>query len=65
MNPLIEAARNGLTQGHLMGVMTTLFLVFFAGWTLWAWWPGNRKNLEEAARMPLDDHLPPLPRGET
>jgi cbb3-type cytochrome oxidase subunit 3 len=58
MNPLFEAAKAGLTQGWLMALMTVIFFVFFSGWVLWAWWPSNRKNLEAAARIPLDDGLP-------
>jgi cbb3-type cytochrome oxidase subunit 3 len=65
VNPLIEAAKDGLTQGWLMGVMTAVFLFFFTGWTLWAWWPANRETMDAAARMPLDDGLNPLPRGES
>lgn len=58
MNPLIEAAKEGLTQGWLMGGMTVVFLTFFLAWTFWAWAPSNRKNMEAAARMPLDDGFP-------
>lgn len=55
MNPLVEAARAGLTDGWLMGVMTVVFFFFFVGWTLWAWWPSNRETMDAAARMPFDD----------
>ncbi len=55
MNPVIEAAREGVTQGWIMGGMTIFFFGTFIGWTLWAWWPGNKASLEAAARMPLDD----------
>jgi cbb3-type cytochrome oxidase subunit 3 len=58
MNPLIEAAKDGLTQGWLMGGMTIVFLAFFVAWSLWAWAPFNRKSMEAAARMPLDDGFP-------
>ena len=58
MNPLIEAAQDGLTQGWLMGVMTIFFLSTFVGWAIWAWAPFNRKLMEAAAGMPLDDSLP-------
>jgi cbb3-type cytochrome oxidase subunit 3 len=55
MDPIIEMARQSLTQGWLMGGMTLFFFASFLGWTLWAWWPGNRDTLEAAARMPLDE----------
>ena len=55
MNPVIEAARQGVTQGWLMGTMTIFFFGSFIGWTLWAWLPSNRAAMEAAARMPLDD----------
>lgn len=55
MNPVIEAAREGVTQGWLMGAMTIFFFTTFIGWTLWAWWPGNKDELDAAARLPLDD----------
>jgi cbb3-type cytochrome oxidase subunit 3 len=55
MNPVIEAAREGVTQGWLMGAMTIFFFGTFIGWTLWAWWPGNKDELDAAAHLPLDD----------
>jgi cbb3-type cytochrome oxidase subunit 3 len=58
MNPLIEAARDGMTQGWLMGGMTVAFFSFFSGWVLWAWAPSNAKTMEAAAAMPLDDGPP-------
>ena len=39
MDPIIEMARQSLTQGWLMGGMTLFFFASFLGWTLWAWWP--------------------------
>lgn len=64
MNPVIEAAERGLTQGWLMGVMTIVFFAFFVAWTLWAWWPSNKETLDAAARMPLDDGPSTPSRGE-
>lgn len=31
------------------------FIVLFAGVLLYAFWPGNKKRFEEAARLPLED----------
>lgn len=59
MNPVINEAKEVLAasaaEGTLMGVMTVVFLGFFVGWAVWAWLPGNKKNMDAAARMPLDD----------
>lgn len=32
-----------------------LLVILFAGVALYAFWPGNRKKFEEAARAPLAD----------
>jgi len=31
------------------------FIVLFAGVVLYAFWPGNKKSFEEAAKLPLED----------
>lgn len=31
-----------------------LFVVLFAGVLVYAFWPGNKKRFEEAARLPLE-----------
>lgn len=31
------------------------FIVLFAGVVLYAFWPGNKKRFDEAARLPLED----------
>ena len=31
-----------------------LFIVLFAGVLLYAFWPGNKKRFEEAAKLPLE-----------
>ncbi|MDP2311642.1 MAG: cbb3-type cytochrome c oxidase subunit 3 [Pseudomonadota bacterium] len=54
MNPVKDAAATA-ALGWAPGLMTAAFLLFFVGWTLWAWWPSNRANMEAAARLPLDD----------
>lgn len=58
MNPLIEAARQAVTDGWIMGAMTVFFLLFFIAYAIWAWWPSNRRHMDEMARAPLDDERP-------
>ena len=53
MNPLKQAAVEQVSGGWFMGVMTLVFLVFFVGWTWWAYSRHNRTALEEAALLPL------------
>ncbi|HSJ16274.1 MAG TPA: cbb3-type cytochrome c oxidase subunit 3 [Longimicrobiales bacterium] len=53
MNPLKQAAAGAVSGGWVMGVMTLLFLLFFIGWTWWAFAERNRKAFEEAAQLPL------------
>lgn len=55
MNPLWREAANTAELTWLMGVMTAAFLVFFLGWVWWAYAPGRRAIMDEAARMPLTD----------
>jgi len=31
------------------------FIVLFAGVILYAFWPGNKKRFDEAAKLPLED----------
>ena len=31
------------------------FIVLFAGVVLYAFWPGNKKKFDEAAKLPFDD----------
>jgi len=31
------------------------FIVLFAGVVLYAFWPGNKRRFEEAAKLPLED----------
>jgi cbb3-type cytochrome oxidase subunit 3 len=55
MNPVFRAASESANDMWLMGMMTAIFLAFFVGWTVWAWWPTNRQKMIDAARIPLDD----------
>ncbi len=55
MNPVIEAARNAAEGGGLLAVMTVVFFLFFLGYAAWAWWPSNKRHMDEMARAPLDD----------
>jgi len=58
VNPLIQAAQEAATQGWLLGFMTIFFMVFFVGYSLWAWWPSNKGHMEDMAQLPLDDDAP-------
>ena len=54
MNPAFHAAAETAQLGWVMGAMTLVFLVFFTGWTWWAYSRRNAAHLERAARMPFD-----------
>ncbi len=54
MNPL-KAAATTAAYGWVMGVMTAVFLAVFVGWAWWAWRPANRRAMDEAAMLPLND----------
>lgn len=55
MTDILTTVGAGSELGWIAGIMTAVFLLFFIGWALWAWWPSNRALMESAARMPLDD----------
>ena len=55
MNPVLHAAAASADFGWLMGLTTALFLGVFIGWTWWAWSPRNRKALDDASRLPLEN----------
>ncbi len=55
MNSMPDVPTTEPWMGTLLGIMTAVFLACFVGWTVWAWLPRNRKNMEEASRLPLDD----------
>jgi len=55
MNQIIQAAAQSIQLGWLMGLMTIFFILWFLGWTWWAFSPRNKEKLEEAARMPFSD----------
>ena len=41
--------------GWLMGAMTVVFMAAMVGWIVWTWWPSRKGELDEAARMPLEE----------
>lgn len=43
----------------LHGIWTVLLLLVFVGIVLWAWSGRRKRRFEQAARMPLDDDVPP------
>jgi len=55
MNTLLNAARESVGMGWLLGLMTIVFFAFFLAWVWWAYHPANEEIMEEAARMPLMD----------
>ena len=55
MNPLFAEAQSTVQGMWVMGIMTVVFLAFFTGWVLWAYNPGRKAMMDEAARMPFDD----------
>jgi cbb3-type cytochrome oxidase subunit 3 len=54
MNQVLHEGAEMARMGWLMGMTTVVFLVSMVGWTVWAWAPGNRTWLEQAALLPLD-----------
>lgn len=55
MNPLLRDAAGAVELGWLLGAMTVVFFAVFLMWVWYAWSPGNRELMEEAAMMPLSD----------
>jgi cytochrome c oxidase cbb3-type subunit 4 len=40
------------------------FIALFVGVLVYAFWPGNKKRFEEAAKLPLEDDPEPEPENE-
>ena len=55
MNPLLQEAAGSVELGWVLSTMTVVFFAIFLGWIWYAWSPGNRPLMEEAAQMPLND----------
>jgi cbb3-type cytochrome oxidase subunit 3 len=55
MNSVLQEISATASGGWLMGIMTAVFAMFFVGWAIWAWWPGNKEAMRTMARLPLDD----------
>jgi cbb3-type cytochrome oxidase subunit 3 len=53
VNPIFREAAATAQLGWLMGAMTVVFFVCFAGWAWWAYSSANRKHMDEAALLPL------------
>jgi cytochrome c oxidase cbb3-type subunit 4 len=41
-----------------------LFVAFFIGVLIYAFWPGNKKRFKEAARLPLEKNPGPSPEKD-
>lgn len=54
MNHVTESVASTAQLGWMLGLLTAGFLVFFLGWTWWAFRPANKRYLEEAGRLPLE-----------
>lgn len=50
----------GLSGYAVAGLI--LFLIAFAAVAVRTFWPGRRHEMDDAARLPLDDDLPGTPR---
>ncbi len=55
MNPVLELAAESVKLGWLLGVMTVFFFASFLAWVWWAYTPGHRAMMDEAARLPFMD----------
>lgn len=55
MNPLLQEAAGSVQLVWVLSTMTVVFFAIFLGWIWYAWSPRNRRLMEEAARMPLND----------
>jgi cbb3-type cytochrome oxidase subunit 3 len=55
VNTVLQAAKESVSMGWLLGLMTVVFFVFFVAWVWWAWHPANEELMEKAARMPFAD----------
>lgn len=55
MNPLLNEASASVGMGWLLGVMTVVFFAIFLGWVWYAWSPGNRHIMDEAAQLPFTE----------
>jgi cbb3-type cytochrome oxidase subunit 3 len=55
MNHVLQDAATNVTTGWITGVATATFILFFVGWVWWAWNPKHKAELDEAARLPLDN----------
>lgn len=51
-----------MTWETLYGVVRSLWVVWlmliFLGIVVWAFWPGRKKKMEHASRIPLEDEQP-------
>lgn len=58
MNPVLAQASGIAEHAWLMGVVTIVFMAFFAAVTWWAYARRNRARFEQAARLPLMEDEP-------
>jgi cytochrome c oxidase cbb3-type subunit 4 len=44
-----------MNMGDLRGLITVVLLILFVGLWAWTWSRKNKKQFDEAARLPLED----------
>ena len=54
-----QEAIESVPLAWLSGLTTIGFMITFIGWAWWAYAPQNRKMMDEAAMMPLDEETDP------
>jgi len=42
-------------MGTLMGFTTALFIAVTVAWTLWAYWPSRKAEMDAAALLPFEE----------
>ena len=58
MNDVLAQAEGLARHGWIVGIITIVFIVCFAGWVAWTFASRNRERMEEAARLPLTEDEP-------
>ena len=49
--------------GAIRSLWVLWLMLIFIGIVVWAFWPGRKKKLERAARIPLEDDKPRGPEN--
>ncbi len=54
MNTLMREAAASVEMGWLLGAMTAVFFLVFLYWVWYAYAPGHKERLDEAALLPFE-----------